>query len=367
MRYYIIAGEASGDLHASGLVKELAKLDGNSCFRGWGGDLMKNQGVEIVKHYRDLAFMGFAEVLMNLRTIMANFSFCKNDLLAFKPDVLILVDYPGFNLRMAAFAKKHGIRVFYYISPQLWAWHVSRVKKIRANVERMFVILPFEKEFYAKYGVNVDFVGHPLLDSFTQHEPDENKAENNVVAILPGSRKQEIRKMLPVMLSVTSKFKDREFVIAGMSSIGEEFYSKYTSGSYVKIIFDDTHALLRKSAAALVTSGTATLETAIADVPEVVCYKANPLSYALARMLAHVSFIALPNLIAGREVVKELIQNQLNTENLILELQKLFIVENIAEIRRGYSTIRNALGVKGASAHAARLMMEYLLTKNEKN
>lgn len=362
MKYYIIAGEASGDLHASNLIKEIRKLDGQSCFRGWGGDLMKTQGADIVKHYRDLSFMGFAEVLLNLRIIIRNLRSCKNDILNFKPDVLILVDYPGFNLRIAGFASKEGIRVFYYISPQIWAWNVSRVKQIRKNVEKMFVILPFEKEFYSKIGVNVDFVGHPLLDALDVTETEI--ATENIIAIIPGSRKQEIRKMLPVMLSVIPLFQDHSFVIAGMSSVEKEFYEKYTAGYNTSIVFDDTYALLKKSVAAMVTSGTATLETAILDVPQLVCYKANPFSYLLARRLARVNFIALPNLIAGYEVVKELIQNHLNTRELSIELQRLLSIENISAIKKGYSIIKSALGIKGSSERTARLMISYLRKNN---
>ena len=362
MKYYIIAGEASGDLHASNLIKEIRKLDGQSSFRGWGGDLMQKQGADIVKHYRDLSFMGFAEVLMNLRTIVRNFSSCKNDIISFKPDVLILVDYPGFNLRIARFACNRGIRVFYYISPQLWAWNVSRVKQIKKNVEKMFVILPFEKEFYSKFGVKVDFVGHPLLDALVDAET--NITTENIIAILPGSRKQEIRKMLPVMLSVIPLFQDYSFVIAGMSSVGKEFYEKYTAGYNTGIVFDNTYALLKKSTAAMVTSGTATLETAILDVPQLVCYKANPFSYLLAKRLARVNFIALPNIIAGCEVVKELIQNHLNTMELSIELRKLLSIENISTIKKSYCRIKSALGIKGSSERTASLMIGYLRKNN---
>jgi len=364
MKYYIIAGEASGDLHASNLIREISKIDRESSFRGWGGDLMQMQGADIVKHYRELAFMGFTEVLINLHTIIDNFRACKNDILFFNPDVIILVDYPGFNIRIAGFARKKGFRVFYYISPQLWAWHVSRVKKIKKSIDKMFVILPFEKEFYFKFGVSVDFVGHPLLDAISETGEENDLTPRDIIAILPGSRKQEIRKILPAMLSVIPFFKNNRFIIAGMSSIGKEFYEKFIEHYNIEIVIDDTYTLLRKSAAAIVTSGTATLETAILNVPQVVCYKANPISYLLARWLARIKFIALPNLIAGGEVVKELIQNNLNTGNLACELKGLLTLEIASAIKKDYEKIRSALGAKGSSERTARLMINYLKTYN---
>lgn len=358
MKYYLIAGEASGDLHASALVREIGRMDAEAVFRGWGGDLMQKAGVHITKHYSDLSFMGFAEVISNLPSIIRNFDQCKNDLIHFQPDVLILIDYPGFNLRMAKKAKKLGIRVFYYISPQLWAWHTSRVKIIKKYVERMFVILPFEKEFYQRYGISVDFTGHPLLDVIR----DDRQATcgERVIALLPGSRKQEIVKMLPVMLGVVSHFKDHRFIIAGLSSLGHGFYDKYVKEYPVEILFDQTQALLSRSEAALVTSGTATLETAVCGIPEVVCYKAGKLSFLIARMIAKVKFIALPNLIAGKEVVKELIQKDMKTVKLVNELDKLLIPENVAHLKEEYKKIKAALGKEGASERAAHLMVKYL-------
>ncbi len=286
MKYYIIAGEASGDMHASHLIRSLKKKDAQAVVRGWGGDRMEAEGAEIVKHYRDLAFMGFVEVLMNLRTITRNISFCKEDILSFGPDVLILVDYPGFNLRIAEFAHKKGIRVVYYISPQVWAWKKSRVHKIKRVVDQMLVILPFEKDFYAKYGIDVEFVGHPLLDELKEQpktDREEFLKKNNledkpIVALLPGSRKQEISKMLRVMLEVAGDFPEYQFVIGGLSSVSAGFYHQFTGDGYVSVVYEQTGSLLQHASAALVTSGTATLETALMEVPEVVCYKANPVS-----------------------------------------------------------------------------------------
>ncbi len=370
MKYYIIAGEASGDLHASNLMKELKLLDDHTDFRAWGGDLMQAQGAVLVKHYRDLAFMGFTEVLMNLRTIFRNIDICKKDLLEHRPDVLILVDYPGFNLRIAEFAKEHGIRVFYYISPQVWAWKQSRVHKIKRTVERMFVILPFEKEFYQKFDYAVDFVGHPLLDALEDKQstfPNRNDFLNNnslnakpIIALLPGSRKQEIETMLPLMLSVRSSFPEYQFVIAGAPSQPETFYTHVLNGKKLPVIHNLTYALLFHSEAALVTAGTATLETALLKVPEVVCYKGGKISYFIARSLIKIKFISLVNLIMDREVVKELIQQDLNTNQITKELHKILNPEFRAEMLQNYKELAQILGGRGASALTAKRMLEYL-------
>jgi lipid-A-disaccharide synthase len=370
MKYYIIAGEASGDLHAANLMKELKKLDAIASFRCWGGDRMKAEGAELVKHYRDLAFMGFTEVVMNLKTILRNIAFCKADLIENRPDVLILVDYPGFNLRMAEFAKHHGIKVFYYISPQVWAWKQSRVEKIKHTVDGMFVILPFEKDFYKKFDYEVEFVGHPLLDAIEQKRNDSAEMEswlekNNltgkpIIALLPGSRRQEIATMLPLMLSVTNDFPDYRFVIAGAPSIPIEFYKSLIHGKDIQLLKDQTYSLLMHSTAALVTSGTATLETALFEVPEVVCYKGSNLSYVIARSLVKVKFISLVNLILEREVVKELIQRELNPSNLKQELKKILNPEAQKRIKADYLELKQKLGGSGASANAARLMIDAL-------
>ncbi len=378
MRYYFIAGEASGDLHASNLIREIKKLDVEASFRCWGGDLMKQQacpdkfgGAELVKHYKELAFMGFVEVIVNLRTILKNIEFCKKDILAHKPDVLVLIDYPGFNLRIAEFAKKNGIKVFYYISPQVWAWKQSRIQHIKKYVDRMFVILPFEKDFYKKFDYAVDFVGHPLLDALEQRKkvkdtfPDFTRKnglnDKPIVAILPGSRKQEIEKMLPLMAKMSSAYPDFQFVAAGVSTQQKEFYASLIGDNNVKVIFGKTYDLLEQSTAALVTSGTATLETALFGIPEVVCYKGGMISFQIAKMLVKVDFISLVNLIMGKEVVKELIQNDFNEDALRQETDKLLKDKDyrnkmVAEL----DILKKDLGGAGASEKTARLMMDYL-------
>lgn len=372
MNYYIIAGEASGDLHAANLIREIRLNDTSANVRAWGGDRMAQEGAVLVKHYKDLAFMGFVEVLMNLRAIFHNLNFCKTDIVTFQPDVIILVDYPGFNLRIAEWAHKQGIRVFYYISPQIWAWKKSRVKQIRRTVEKMFVILPFEKEFYQKFGVEVDFVGHPLLDAIdaeTSEHPlkaDEfisrNKLTNKpLIALLPGSRKQEIFSMLQHMLSVINDFPEYQFVIAGVNVLPLSFYQSIIGTQPVKLVFGQTHDLLRSSTAALVTSGTATLETALLNVPEVVCYKGGYLSYLIARKLIKIKYISLVNLIMNRAVVKELIQNQLNRANIKYELNRLLnMPDEKKRIFSDYTELRHLLGDKGASKKTAQLIHKYL-------
>ena len=364
MNYYIIAGEASGDLHASNLIKSLKALDANASFRCWGGDLMKEQGAEIVKHFRDLAFMGFTEVLMNIRTIFKNINFCKSDILKYKPDVLILVDYPGFNLRIAEFANANGIKVFYYISPQVWAWKQSRVNKIKKIVDKMFVILPFEKEFYQRFDYKVDFVGHPLLDAVTNYANESDSLDleitKPIIALLPGSRKQEIASMLPLMLSMRVHYPDYLFVVAGAPSQTKEYYNTFFFDENIKIVFGKTYQLLQMSQAALVTSGTATLETALFGVPEVVCYKGGKISYAIAKQLIKVKYISLVNLIMDKEIVKELIQDELNEKNLKVELDKLFQSGTRNKLLADYLELKEKLGGSGASQKTAELMIKYL-------
>lgn len=369
MKYYIIAGEASGDLHASNLMKELKKKDINADFRCWGGDLMKAQGAQLVKHYRDLAFMGFVEVLMNLRTIAKNLKFCKSDIMQYKPDAIVLVDYPGFNMRIAEFAKQAGVKVFYYISPQIWAWKQNRVHKIKRTVDKMFVILPFEKEFYKRFNYEVDFVGHPLLDAIgdgsnkvdvQEFRKSEKLSDKPIIAILPGSRKQEIQKMLAVMLDMQKQFANYEFVIAGVSSLPKDFYETICKGSDVKIIYGKTYLLLSNATAAMVTSGTATLETALFDVPEVVCYKGSAISFMLAKKLVKVKYISLVNLIMDQEVVKELIQLDFNKEKLNAELQKILNPQFANEMKTKFTELKNKLGGIGASAKTADLIIKAL-------
>jgi lipid-A-disaccharide synthase len=372
MKYYMIAGEASGDLHASNLINAIKKNDHLASFRCWGGDLMKEQGVEIVKHIKDYSFMGFTEVLMNMRTILRSISFCKKDILNYMPDVLILIDYPGFNLRIAEFAHKNELKVIYYISPQIWAWKQSRIHKIKANVDKMMVILPFEKDFYNKFEYKVDFVGHPLLDSIENYMHNSlNKkfkamnqlADKPIVAILPGSRKQEILRMLPIMISVQKDFPEFQFVIAGAPSIPEHVYQKIVISNVIKIVFNQTYDLLMNSVAALVTSGTATLETALFDVPEVVCYKGSRISFLIAKQLVKVKYISLVNLILDKKIINELIQNELNNENLKKNLHDIlynkFIIE---QIKSDYATLNQKLGGKGASTKAAAVVSDYLNT-----
>lgn len=357
MKYYLIAGEASGDLHGSNLMKELKKQDKAAVFRCWGGDLMQLQGGEIIKHYRDLAFMGFAEVLLNLRTILKNIEFCKKDILAYKPDVLVLIDYPGFNLRIAEFAHKHGIKVFYYISPQIWAWKQSRVFKIRQVVDQMAVILPFEEEFYQKFDYKVHYVGHPLLDAIEGKITTDIKEK--IVAVLPGSRKQEIRKMLPLMLRMQKYFPEYRFVLAGAPSISKEFYMDLIGEDKVEVVYNQTYSLFQKAQAALVTSGTATLEAALFDVPEVVCYKGSSISYEIAKRLVKIKYISLVNLIMDREIVKELIQHDFNEGSLKAELEKILSDEAVkTKMKNDYLALKEKLGGGGASVRTAELVVE---------
>ena len=365
MKYYIIAGEASGDLHASNLLKALKEVDADANFRFWGGDLMEEQGGALVKHYKELAFMGFSEVIMNLRTIFKNINFCKQDISDYDPDVIIFIDYPGFNMRIAEWAKKVGYKTHYYISPQIWAWKENRIKKIKRDVDEMYVILPFEKDFYTeKHNFPVHFVGHPLLDAIENRptvDTESFKREHDlddrpVIALLPGSRKQEIDKMLKVMLSITSDFQDYQFVIAGAPSQDEEFYHSFMKKSNIKLIMNKTYDVLGISHAALVTSGTATLETALFKVPEVVCYKGSFISYNIAKRIIDLDYISLVNLIMDREVVKELIQNEFNSKNLKLELQKILKEENRKRIFSDYYDLEKRLGGKGASKNTAELI-----------
>lgn len=365
MKYYIIAGEASGDLHGSNLMKALKEKDSHAEFRFWGGDLMQKQGGTLVKHYRDLAFMGFLEVAMNLRTILNNIKICKEDIKNNQPDVLILVDYPGFNLRIAKFAKELGIKVVYYISPQLWAWKEGRVEIIKKYVDEMMVILPFEEDFYHKHSVKSHFVGHPLLDAISTLQDisvDDFKTENGlnekeIIALLPGSRKQEVEKMLEIMLSVRPHFENHQFVIAGAPSLEKEFYQKYVDEN-VHFVSNKTYDLLRCSKAALVTSGTATLETALLNIPEVVCYRGSKISYAIAkRLVKNIKYISLVNLIMDREVVKELIQSELTTKNLVKELKFIIDGEKRSEMLQDFKLLRERLGGKGASENAADIIL----------
>lgn len=369
MKYYLIAGEASGDLHASNLMKSLSELDKNASFRCWGGDLMQAGGGELVKHYRDLAFMGFVEVIANIRTIAKNISFCKRDIESWQPDAVVLIDYPGFNLRIAEYAHSKGIKVFYYISPQVWAWKKGRVKKIRKVVDKMFVILPFEKDFYRQCGYEVEFVGHPLLDAFAGYPfmkkgefLQKNKLDSRpIVALLPGSRKQEITKMLEIMLSVVPFYNEFQFVVATAPSIEREFYQKLLKNREVEMVDMQTYHLLKHSFAALVTSGTATLETAMLEVPQVVCYKGSFISYQIAKRIISIKYISLVNLIAGKTVVKELIQNELTVKNLKKQLDLLLFNRELRKnMIKDYRKIKKKLGGAGASEKTASLIFSMM-------
>ncbi|NOU59490.1 lipid-A-disaccharide synthase [Marinifilum caeruleilacunae] len=373
MRYYIIAGEASGDLHASNLMKELKVEDAGAEFRFWGGDLMQAQGGELVKHYRETAFMGFVTVLKNLGKIRANFALCEKDLIEYKPDVLILVDYPGFNLRMAKFAKEHGIRVHYYISPKIWAWKEGRVKKIKAYVDRMFTIFPFETDFYKKHNYEVSFGGNPLLDAI-ENRPNKGEsfedftAKNQlsgkpIVALLAGSRKQEIERILPVMLEVVNDFQDYQFVVAAAPSITKEFYAQVVGNRDVKFVYGQTYDLLQQSRAALVTSGTATLETALLKIPQVVCYitGGGRILFSIGKRLLKVKYISLVNLVMDQLIVKELIQHYCNKKSISDELKQIVEEGNYrSEMLHNYQLLHEKLGGAGASSRFAKMIVEDL-------
>lgn len=368
MKYYIIAGEASGDLHGSNLMKALLKEDKDADIRFWGGDLMNAVGGTLVKHYKERAFMGFVEVLMNLRKILGFIKFCKEDIAAFQPDAIIYIDNSGFNLRIAEWAKQQGYKNYYYISPQVWASRASRVQKIKRDIDQMYVILPFEKEFYQKYDYDVNFVGHPLIDGIAgreqvdeeQFRKEHNLGEKPIIALLPGSRKQEISKMLSVMLSLVDEFADYQFVIAGAPSQQYDFYKEIIGNKNVAFVDNKTYDLLSISSAALVTSGTATLETALFKVPQVVCYKGSNISYQIAKRIITLKYISLVNLIMDKEVVKELIQNEMNTENLRRELTKILEEDHRSELFENYYELEQKLGGKGASENTAKAIVNSL-------
>ena len=366
MKYYIIAGEASGDLHGSNLMKSIFQEDKEAIIRFWGGDLMKNAGGTLVKHYRDLSFMGFLEVVLNLKTILNNIKICKTDILKFQPDAIIFIDYPGFNMRIAKWSRKIGIQNHYYISPQIWAWKENRIKDIKRDVDKMYVILPFEKDFYEKkHHFSVEFVGHPLIDAIqnrAKNDAEVFKKENNldsrpIIALLPGSRKQEISKMLTEMLSVVDYFPQYQFVIAGAPSQEYSFYEKFLTTNQVKFVSNQTYNLLSISIAALVTSGTATLETALFKVPEVVLYKASWTSYQIAKRVITLKYISLVNLIMDKMVVTELIQNDCNTQNIKIELEKILSPDYKNELFKNYDALEKKLGGPGASQKTASVIV----------
>ena len=368
MKYYIIAGERSGDLHASNLVKSLRSFDRDAELKGFGGDYMATAGVNLTVHYRELAFMGIAEVIANLRKISRLEKVCKQDILQYQPDVIILVDYGGFNTRIAKFARRNNIKVFFYISPKVWAWYQRRVLTLKANIDRMFVILPFEKEFFKKFGWDVDYVGNPVLDAIKAHtrDPEFKKKygfddDKPIIALLPGSRKQELLKVIPLMAACASKFPSLQFAVATVDNLDDALYAPIQSIPNVKFIRNDTYNLLLHARSAVVTSGTATLETALLKVPQIVVYITSPLTYILGRSFITVKFLSLVNLIANKKVVTELIQEEANAERLAAELA--LITDDTPQrktILQEYDSIYTLLNIGSASENAARLMYRYL-------
>ncbi|MCB6231925.1 lipid-A-disaccharide synthase [Flavobacterium psychrophilum] len=376
MKYYIIAGEASGDLHGSNLMKGIYKEDSQADIRFWGGDLMQQTGGTLVKHYRDLSFMGFLEVVLNLKTILNNIKICKADIISFKPHAIIFIDYPGFNMRIAKWSKKLGIRNHYYISPQIWAWKENRIKAIKNDVDKMYVILPFEKDFYEKkHHFSVEFVGHPLIDAINnrqktnaaQFKKDNNLDGRPIIALLPGSRKQEIEKMLSKMLSVVKDFPNHQFVIAGAPSQEYSFYKQFLTNNQVHFIANKTYDLLSISQAALVTSGTATLETALFKVPEVVLYKGSWTSYQIAKRIITLKYISLVNLIMNKEVVTELIQDDCNSEKIKAELEKIIQPSYRSTLLENYDLLEKQLGGAGASDKTAGLIVRDMFKQSSKS
>ena len=372
MKYYLIAGEASGDLHGSHLVTELKKCDPNAEFRIWGGDLMAQAaGCELVKHYRTYDYMGIMEVVKHARLILNNIQFCKNDIAAHKPDAIVFIDFPGFNLKIAPFAKQIGIPTFFYISPTVWAWKESRVKTIKATIDHMFVELPFVKKFYeTRHNYYVDFVGHPLLDSIAQfkekHTLESFKAANNLpdkklIAVLPGSREYEIRENLKTMQSISEKYTDYQFVVAGMSRFPLDFYQKYITAKNLSVVFDQTYELLKKSDAAIVVSGSATLETALLNVPEIIVYQTSPITFYLGKLFVKLQNLGLPNLIMEHQIVPELLQADMTPKKLSEALDSILYDEKFRnDILDNYALLRERLGNEGAARRVATLMQKYL-------
>ncbi len=365
MKYYLIAGEASGDLHGSNLMKEILKQDPQAEFRFWGGDLMQEQGGTLVRHYRELAFIGFVEVLANLRTVLRNLRQCKKDVEAYRPDVLVLIDFPGFNLKIAEFAKAKGMKVCFYISPKIWAWNQKRVHRIKKAVDRMLCILPFELDFYKRFDFDADYVGNPLMDAIDSYpyNPEflvrHGLEGKKYIALLPGSRRMELEKIFPEMLRVRKHFPGYAFVIAGAPGLDPSYYERFGLTKEDRIVFGQTYDILKHAHAALVTSGTATLETALFRVPQVVCYKANSLSVGIARMLVKIRFISLVNLIADREVVRELIQEDCSEARISTELQKILgDSDERTQMLKDYEELAQKIGPAGASARAAAVILQ---------
>ena len=370
MRYYLIAGERSGDLHGANLIKALRRRDHQSVFRGWGGNFMENAGAELVVHYKNLGMMGFIEVILRFNKILKYMKFCRKDIRAFNPDVVILIDFGGFNMRMARFLRKNNFRVFYYISPKIWAWNTGRAKAIRKYIDRMFVILPFEKAFYEKFSYDVDYVGNPVVDAVRDHSPDKSFLKDtgidentNYIALLPGSREQELEGILPQMIRLAVKFPNENFILAAISTVPEKMYDPCRSVRNIRVVVDRTYDILAYAYAGVITSGTATLETALWNVPQVVVYRASStVSYLIGRMVIKIKYISLVNLIAGREVVRELIQQDLTEKNLSNALMEIICNGEVRErMLRDYSQIRDMLGDEPVSAKAADLMIGHLM------
>ena len=361
MKYYVISGEASGDLHGSNLIKELKKIDKSANFRCWGGELIKKETGFLVKHFKDYSYMGFFEVFLNIFKILKNLSFCKKDILNYKPDLIIYIDFPGFNLRIAKWAKKKKYKNHFYISPQIWAWKQSRIKTIKNVIDQMYVILPFEMNFYKSFEYDVNYVGHPLLDVLKENL--SNKKRENIIALLPGSREQEINKILPKMLSVIGSFEEYKFIICGAPSFKKKYYENFIEKKFksrVSIVENKTYEILKESKAALVASGTATLEAAILNVPQVVCYESSWISYLIGKtLIKNLKFISLVNLILNKHVVKELIQSELTKKNISNELSYILSKEGDKQVKSYYIKMRNILGKKGASNRAAKLIYNY--------
>jgi lipid-A-disaccharide synthase len=369
MKYYLVVGERSGDLHASNLMKEIKRKDAHAEFRFFGGEQMEAVGGTLVRHYQEMAIMGFIEVLLNIRKIARFLKECKQDIIQYKPDVVILVDYAGFNMRIASFCKKNQIKNYYYISPKVWAWNTKRALKIKQNVDKMFVIFPFEKDFFKQFDYEVDFVGNPLLDAIRAFKPNSDFLENNqlnkdkpIIAILPGSRKSEVSNVLPMVLSVYEHFKNYQWVVAGVKNLSEDFYAECKRLN-IPVIYDQTYDLLSHAHAAVVTSGTATLETALFHIPQVVCYKGSWISYQIAKRLIKVPYISLVNLVLSKQTVVELIQNELNTDNLVKEVQNIIEGETRENILKDYETLQKIMGTAGASETTANLIHHYLTDK----
>ena len=372
MKYYLVAGEASGDLHASNLMLGIKKKDPNAEFRFFGGDLMQSQGGTLVKHYREMAFMGFVEVLMNIRSISKNLKTCKEDIIAYKPDVVILVDYPGFNLRIARFSKEAGLKVFYYIAPKVWAWNEKRVEILKKYVDQLFIIFPFEIEYFRKHSIEPIFEGNPSIDAiafklnkeqtFNDFVNLNNLPNKPIIALVAGSRKQEIKYNLPEMLKMVEKFPDYQFVIAGAPSLKLSVYQQYINGVPVSIVYNQTYQLFKHSTIALVTSGTATLESALLDTPEVVCYKGGLLSMLIAWIVIKVKYISLVNLNMNREVVTELKQYDLNSTRLFKEASALLPGNpRRDEMLADFAKLKEVLGGEGASERVGAKVVSLLM------